>query len=145
MVTWWTWGTILAISGQPDPREMAGIDLEECVGKTDCKEHETCCCYIWLLCVSSINTVLFSIEEKSSTVWCHYNAVNFQQNPHKSHPIACPLGLGMGCNFWYDTDSNSASANAVLYEISCYIGLCYNGILFDCKMLLLAVVFRMYY
>ena len=61
------------------------------------------CCYIWLVCVSSINSVLFSLEEKSSTVWCHYNMVNFQQNPHEIHPTACPLGRGMGFNFWFDS------------------------------------------
>ena len=27
---------------------------------------------------------------------CCYNAVNFLQNPHKRHPIARPLGRGMG-------------------------------------------------
>ena len=35
--------------------------------------------------------------ENANTVWCHYNAVNFLQNPHKRHPIACPLGWGMRC------------------------------------------------
>ena len=27
---------------------------------------------------------------------CHYNAVNFLKNIHKWHPIASPLGRGMG-------------------------------------------------
>ena len=31
------------------------------------------------------------------TVRCRYNAVNFLTNSHKRHPIARPLGLGMGC------------------------------------------------
>ena len=31
------------------------------------------------------------------TVRCHCNAVQFLQNIVKSHPIACPLGRGMGC------------------------------------------------
>ena len=31
-------------------------------------------------------------EASRSTVWCHYNAVNFLQNPHKRHPIARLLG-----------------------------------------------------
>ena len=32
-----------------------------------------------------------------NTVWCHYNTVNFLANIHKRHPIAHPLGQGMGC------------------------------------------------
>ena len=31
------------------------------------------------------------------TMWCRYNAVSFIPNPHKRHPIAHPLGWGMGC------------------------------------------------
>ena len=34
------------------------------------------------------------------TVWCRYNAVNFLTNIHKRHPIARPLGRGMGCILW---------------------------------------------
>ena len=30
------------------------------------------------------------------TARCCYNAVNFLENPHKRHPIARPLGRGMG-------------------------------------------------
>ena len=30
-------------------------------------------------------------------MWCRYNAVNFLKNIHKRHPIARPLGRGMGC------------------------------------------------
>ena len=30
------------------------------------------------------------------TVQCHYNAVNFLENRHTRHPIANPLGPGMG-------------------------------------------------
>ena len=33
----------------------------------------------------------------------HYNAVNFLTNPHKIHPIARPLGRGMGCILWVET------------------------------------------
>ena len=33
----------------------------------------------------------------------------------------------MGCNLWFDTDLHSASVNAVVYEIFCYIGLCYES------------------
>ena len=31
---------------------------------------------------------------------CRYNAVNFLTNIHKRHPIARPLGRGMGCLLW---------------------------------------------
>ena len=35
-----------------------------------------------------------------NTVRCRYNAVNFLTNIHKRHPIARPLGRGMGCLLW---------------------------------------------
>ena len=31
---------------------------------------------------------------------CRYNAVNFLKNINKRHPIARPLGRGMGCLLW---------------------------------------------
>ena len=34
------------------------------------------------------------------TVWCHYNKVNFLKKINKRHPIARPLGRGMGCLLW---------------------------------------------
>ena len=34
------------------------------------------------------------------TVRCRYNAVNFITNIHKRHPMARPLGRGMGCLLW---------------------------------------------
>ena len=33
-------------------------------------------------------------------MWCRYNAVNFLTNIHKRHPIARPLGRGMGRLLW---------------------------------------------
>ena len=36
----------------------------------------------------------------SHTVRCRYNAVNFITNIHKRHPMARPLGRGMGCLLW---------------------------------------------
>ena len=33
-------------------------------------------------------------------VQCRYNTVNFLKNIHKRHPIARPLGQGMGCLLW---------------------------------------------
>ena len=36
-------------------------------------------------------------------VWYYYNAVSFLENPHKRHPIAHPLGRGMGCLLWVHT------------------------------------------
>ena len=41
--------------------------------------------------------------ECQHTVRCHYNKVNFVQNRYKIHPIACPLGRGMGCILWVQT------------------------------------------
>ena len=36
-------------------------------------------------------------EEPPCTIWCRFNTVSFLYNPHKRHPIACPLGQAMGC------------------------------------------------
>ena len=36
-----------------------------------------------------------------TTVWCRYNTINFLQNTHERHPIACPSGQGMGCLLWF--------------------------------------------
>ena len=41
--------------------------------------------------------MLWDINLKLGTVRCRYNAVNFLINIHKRHPIARPLGRGMGC------------------------------------------------
>ena len=35
-----------------------------------------------------------------SNVQCRYNAVNFLKNIQKRHPLARPLGRGMGCLLW---------------------------------------------
>ena len=35
-----------------------------------------------------------------NTVRCRYNAVNLFTNIHQRHPIAHPLGRGMGCLLW---------------------------------------------
>ena len=40
---------------------------------------------------------------KPVTLRCHYNAVNFQPNPHKIHHIARPRGWDMGCYLWSHT------------------------------------------
>ena len=58
-------------------------------------------------------------------VRCCYNAVNFLLNPHKIHSIARPLEARYGV--YFDTKWYSASLNAVLYEISSYIGTHHNG------------------
>ena len=46
---------------------------------------------------SPVTTVSDYLE---NTVWCRYNAVNFLTNIHQRHPIARPLGWGMGCLLW---------------------------------------------
>ena len=40
-------------------------------------------------------------ETFATTVRCRYNAVGFLTNIHKIHPIARPLGRGMGCLFLF--------------------------------------------
>ena len=52
---------------------------------------------------------LFLVSRPTDTIYiyiyicivrCRYNAVNFLTNIHKRHPIARPLGRGMGCLLW---------------------------------------------
>ena len=42
----------------------------------------------------------YSCTHNTCTVRCCYNAVNFLTNIHKRHPIAHPLGRGMGWLLW---------------------------------------------
>ena len=44
--------------------------------------------------------LLHSPHKRPVTVWFHIKAVNFFTNIHKRHPIAHPLGRGMGCLLW---------------------------------------------
>ena len=43
---------------------------------------------------------ILSLVHAQNTVRCRYNAVNFLKNINKRHPIARPLGRGMGCLLW---------------------------------------------
>ena len=65
--------------------------------------------------------------EFHNTVLCHYNVVNFHTNIHKRHPIAHPLGQGMGCLFYAVSDWYSASVSVIIYVIVYNIWPCYNG------------------
>ena len=47
-----------------------------------------CCCHCFTIAI---------------TVRCCYNVVNFLPNSHKRHPIAHPLGPGMGYILWVQT------------------------------------------
>ena len=56
--------------------------------------------------------IIIKCSSHGNTVQCHYNAVNFLENPNKRHPIAGPiwktkqsgpLGWGMGCLLWIHT------------------------------------------
>ena len=96
-------------------------------GKTDAT--------MWTACKQTPMRTKMSIN----TVECCYNVDNFLKNIHKRHPIARPLGRGMGCLFWiqhligilpeflqsfmqYLTTLNCA----IIYAISYYIELRYN-------------------
>ena len=58
------------------------------------------------------------------TVRCCCKDVNFFTNFHKRYLMALPLAQGMGCHLW---TQHSASIPALIYAISYYIGLRYNG------------------
>ena len=59
---------------------------------------------------------------------CHYNAVNFLENFHERHPIARPLGRGMGCLLWVHTLISILSWQQQRCDQyhGCYIGLRYD-------------------
>ena len=62
------------------------------------------------------------------TVWCCYNALNFLSNSHKIHHIARPFRARYGMSFMGpNSDLYFATVTAVMYAISCYIGLHYNS------------------
>ena len=63
------------------------------------------------------------------TVWCHYNSVNFLQNPHNRHPPnSSPVRVSYGVSVEIlISDSLSATIFAVSYVISWEIRPRYNG------------------
>ena len=73
------------------------------------------CCY-------NIFSFLYYMPPARGTVWCSYEVVNFLENPH-NRPIRVKYGVS-----FVDTNSDlcNASVTDVLFEISHYIGLCYN-------------------
>ena len=77
-----------------------------------------CVCVFW-------NSVLDSCGSWT-TVRCCYNAVNFLRNHHDQHYIDSPARARCGIYF-VGTNSYLCSVNVVLYRISCYIGVRYNG------------------
>ena len=60
-------------------------------------------------------------------VQCRYNEVNFLENINKRHPMARPLGRGMGCFLWSPIWLYSASVPAMINAIPYNIGLRCNG------------------
>ena len=70
--------------------------------------------------------VLYTMTEIRHAVQCQYNMVNYLANSQEIHPIACPLGRGMGCILCLNSDLYLASVTAVMYAISCYTGPRYN-------------------
>ena len=46
---------------------------------------------------------LAGCTHKMISVRCYYNAVNFLENPHNTHPIASLWGWDMGCHLWPET------------------------------------------
>ena len=66
-------------------------------------------------------------KRKTNTAWCRYNAVNFPTNSRKRHPIAHPLGPGMGCFCGPVCDWYSASVPVIIPSRSYNCGPRYNG------------------
>ena len=73
-----------------------------------------------------------TVKNMIYTVRCRYNAVNFLQNPHNRHPIACQWGRGMGGGGGGGVviliyDSLSATVVAVSHVTSWWPRPRYNG------------------
>ena len=66
--------------------EKIAVDLPQ---QNACTTGEYCACLLRY----TMNIYIY-------TARCRYNAVNFLTNIHKRHPIARPLGRGMGCFLW---------------------------------------------
>ena len=49
-------------------------------------------------------------------VRCHYNMVSFLQNPHNTHPIACPSGRAMGFLLWVYSISQEICTRFLLWS-----------------------------
>ena len=107
--------------------------ISQCITTTKHSKAKTVCIFLGIYCMrmylgNKMRELMSTTPTwKASTVRYRYNAVNFLPNPHEIHPIVRPLGRGMVCNLWFDTDLYSASANAVQDKILCYIWPRYNG------------------
>ena len=52
---------------------------------------------LMMITVVTVFMIIVNIITNYTTVRCRYNAINFLSNPPKIHPIARPIGRGMGC------------------------------------------------
>ena len=52
------------------------------------------------MCADPIQSAAALLSVNKDTMWCRYNAVNFLESIHKTHPVARPLRWGMGCLLW---------------------------------------------
>ena len=92
-----------------------------------------CSRYQWQICVWKLKSknhrdISRGQSFKQNTVWCHYNMVNFCSqflwNTSHSSPVRVRYGMYFLCS---NCDLYSAWPTAVVYAVSCCIGLCYNG------------------
>ena len=74
---------------------MSGVDYYCNEGNNT---HCSSVAYVYSLCWVSV--VYLGIVLDKHTVRCRYNVVDFPQHHLKWHPIAHPLGRGMGCLLW---------------------------------------------
>ena len=83
-----------------------------------------------IIVITSSRATIYRLFTPLQTQRCRYNAVNFLQNMYKRHPIARPLGRGIGvwgilldpAYDWY-----SARVPTIIYAISYHIGPRYSG------------------
>ena len=88
------WEKCTMVSGQKAESIASNSDF-------DLKTYKT---FASSLMISLLHVIIhFSVrkEMQGGTVQCHYNKVNFLQNPHNGHLIACLWGWDMGCLLWF--------------------------------------------
>ena len=103
-----------------DEFNFYGWDIKNWWKKKPDRHQKQC----WRQCWVTVWNLLGVVSQ--TTVRCRFNAVNFLQNSHNTHPIARQLGRSMGCFcefkvwFMFCTNHCSSVCNMMLYCTALY-------------------------
>ena len=83
-------------------KPVCSVENEDVVGAAPAGDAPTTSEWSTSLLPTKVHMILRGLMAYPGpdTVWCRYNAANFITNIHKRHPMARPLGRGMGCLLW---------------------------------------------